>query len=121
MSAIAISGAGTGAGNPSFLSAPRREGLTRRGRLARFLVVLSLSVVVVAGFASRAGAGDQVGGARAATYVAVVVAPGDTVWSIAGAMADGRDVRGLVDEIVAVNGLRGASVEAGQSIRVPVK
>jgi len=117
MSAIAVNGAV----NPSFISAPRREGLTRRGRLARFLVVLSLAVVVVAGFANRAGAGDQVGARSGASYVAVVVAPGDTVWSIAGAMADGRDVRGLVDEIVAVNGLHGASVEAGQSIRVPVK
>ena len=121
MSAIAIGGVGAAAVNPSFMSASRREGLTRRGRLARFLVVLSLSVVVVAGFASRAGAGSAVDGDRAASYVAVVVAPGDTVWSIAGAMADGRDVRGLVDEIVAVNGLRGASVEAGQSIRVPIK
>lgn len=117
MSAIAFNGAG----NPSFISAPRGEGLTRRGRLARFLVVLSLAVVVVAGFASRAGAGDVVGGDRAATYVAVVVAPGDTVWSIAGAVADGRDVRALVDEIVAVNGLRGGSVEAGQHIRVPLR
>ena len=116
MSAIAISGAV----NPSFISGTRRKGLTRRGRLARFLVVLSLSVVAVAGFSARAGAGD--GKVSSAThYATVVVAPGDTLWSIAGAMADGRDVRGLVDEIVSANGLRGASVSAGESIRIPLK
>ena len=114
MSAMAITGSMSG-----YAVRPAAR-LTRRGRLARSLVVLSLSVVVVAGFASRAGAGDAVVD-RASSYVSVVVAPGDTVWTIAAAMADGRDVRGLVDEIVAVNGLRGGSVEAGQSLRVPVK
>ncbi len=34
-------------------------GLTRRGRLARTLLVLSLSIVLGAGFAMKAGAGDR--------------------------------------------------------------
>jgi hypothetical protein len=33
------------------------SGLNRRGRLARFLVVLSLAVILLAGFAFQAGAG----------------------------------------------------------------
>ena len=36
------------------------SGLNRRGRLARTLVVLSLAVVLLAGFAFTAGAGDVV-------------------------------------------------------------
>ena len=116
MSAIAVNGAV----HPSFIPGTRRKGLTRRGRLARFLAVLSLSVVAVAGFSAGAGAGDAKVAAHT-TYVKVVVAPGDTLWSIAGAMADGRDVRGLVDEIVSVNGLHGASVSAGETLRIPLK
>ena len=99
----------------------RPTGLTRRGRLARTFVVLSLAVVFGSGYALQAGAGDSVGAAASGSYVVVTVAPGDSVWSIAGAVADGRDVRAVVDEIVTANSLPGASVSAGQKIRVPLK
>ena len=48
--------------------------LTRRGRLARTFVVLSLTVVMAAGFASQSGAG-QVEASTAPSYEIVVVAP----------------------------------------------
>lgn len=98
----------------------RPTGLSRRGRLARTFVVLSLAVVFGSGYALQAGAGD-VASKSASSYVVVTVAPGDSVWSIAGAVADGRDVRSVVDEIVTANSLPGASVSAGQKIRVPLK
>jgi LysM repeat protein len=79
--------------------------LTRRGRLARTLVVLSLTVVMAAGFASQSGAGQ-------------VVAPGETLWSVAAAYASG-DVQGLVNEIREVNNLKGFDLQAGQKLRVP--
>jgi hypothetical protein len=41
------------------------SGLNRRGRLARTLVVLSLAVVLLAGFAFQAGAGDVVSASSA--------------------------------------------------------
>ena len=95
------------------------KNLSRRGRLARTFVVLSLAVVFGSGYALQAGAGDSV--SSSGSYVVVTVAPGDSVWSIAGAVADGRDVRSVVDEIVSANSLPGASVSAGQKIRVPLK
>jgi LysM repeat protein len=93
--------------------------LTRRGRLARTLFVLSLSVVLVAGFASRSGA-NQVASSSAPTFTTVVVAPGETLWSVAAAYASG-DVRGMVSDIREANNLKGFDLQAGQKLRVPLK
>lgn len=108
--------------------------LTRRGRLARTLLVLSLSIVLGAGFAMKAGAGDAGasdsnalsaakinGSSDAKTYIVVTVAAGETLWSLASAMADGGDVQALVADIASANSLRGVDVEAGQKLRIPIK
>ena len=109
------------------------SGLTRRGRLARTLLVLSLSIVLGAGFAMKAGAGDagasgsdalsaaKINGSSDATYVVVTVAAGETLWSLASQMADGGDVQALVADIASANSLSGVDVEAGQKLRVPIK
>ena len=108
--------------------------LTRRGRLARTLLVLSLSIVLGAGFAMKAGAGDAGasgsdalsaakinGSSDVKSYVVVTVAAGETLWSLASQMADGGDVQSLVAEIASANSLSGVDVEAGQKLRIPVK
>ena len=108
--------------------------LTRRGRLARTLLVLSLSIVLGAGFAMKAGAGDAGasgsnalsaakinGSSDAKSYIVVTVAAGETLWSLASAMADGGDVQTLVADIASANSLSGVDVEAGQKLRVPIK
>lgn len=59
--------------NQGFLANPSGT-LNRRGRLARTLVVASLAVVLMAGFAAASGAGDHV--VAATSYVSVVV-PGE--------------------------------------------
>ena len=99
------------------------SGLNRRGRLARFLVVLSLAVVLLAALAYKAGAGDvasvnPVSGST--SYVVLTVGSGDSIWSIADSVADGRDVRAVVDAIVTANSLSDGNVAAGQKIRVPL-
>ena len=94
-------------------------GITRRGRLARTCVVLSLTVVMAAGFASQSGAG-QVEASTAPSYEIVVVAPGETLWSVAAAYASG-DVQGMVNDIREANNLTGFDLQAGQKLRVPVK
>jgi hypothetical protein len=99
------------------------SGLNRRGRLARFLVVLSLAVILLAGFAFAAGAGDVVADSadsQTTSYVVLTVGSGDSIWSIARAVADGRDVRSVVDAIVTANSLSDGDVTAGQKIRVPL-
>ncbi len=93
--------------------------LNRRGRLARTFVVLSLTVVMAAGFASQSGAG-QVEASTAPSYEIVVVAPGETLWSVAAAYGSG-DVQGLVNDIREANNLTGFDLQAGQRLRVPLK
>ena len=94
-------------------------GITRRGRLARTFVVLSLTVVMAAGFASQSGAG-QVEASTAPSYEIVVVAPGETLWSVAAAYGTG-DVQGMVNDIREANNLTGFDLQAGQRLRVPLK
>jgi LysM repeat protein len=93
-------------------------GLTRRGRLARTFVVLSLAVVMVAGFAATSGANTAGSTSTEPSYSIVVVAPGETLWSVAAAYASG-DVQGLINEIREVNNLKGYDLQAGQRLRVP--
>ncbi len=107
--------------NQGFQTNPSGVHLTRRGRLARTLLVLSLAVVLASAFGLKAGAGtsDQIGAPT--TFIEVTVAPGDTLWSLATRLADGGDVRALVDEIASVNSLASAEVQAGQKLRIPLR
>jgi LysM repeat protein len=108
--------------NQGFLSNQQTNpsgGITRRGRLARTCVVLSLTVVMAAGFASQSGAG-QVEAGTAPSYEIIVVAPGETLWSVAAAYGSG-DVQGLVSDIREANNLTGFDLQAGQRLRVPLK
>ena len=96
--------------------------LNRRGRLARTLVVLSLAVVMVASFAFSAGAGSSDSMASTPdSYVTVVVGPGESLWSLAGRMSGDRDARSLIEEIMIVNSLATPDVQAGQSLRIPLR
>ena len=123
MSALTFNSAsGKSIVNQGFLSNQQTNpsgGITRRGRLARTFVVLSLTVVMAAGFASQSGAG-QVEASTAPSYEIVVVAPGETLWSVAAAYATG-DVQGLVNDIREANNLSGFDLQAGQKLRVPLK
>jgi hypothetical protein len=107
--------------NQGFQANPSGVHLTRRGRLARTLLVLSLAVVLASVFGLNAGANtsDQVGAPT--PFIQVTVAPGDTLWSLATRLADGGDVRALVDEIASVNSLASAEVQAGQKLRIPLR
>jgi len=108
--------------NQGFLSNQQTNpsgGITRRGRLARTCVVLSLTVVMAAGFASQSGAGQDVA-STAPSYEIIVVAPGETLWSVAAAYGSG-DVQGLVSDIREANNLSGFDLQAGQRLRVPLK
>ena len=102
--------------NPSGTQSPVR--LSRRGRLARTLVVLSLTVVMAAGFAARSGAGDHL--VHSPSYVNVVVPGGATLWSIASAYSNG-DITAMVEAIREANNLSGYDIAAGTRLRVPIK
>ena len=107
--------------NQGFQTNPSGRRLNRRGRLARTFVVLSLAVVLASVFGLQAGANtaDTVGAPT--PFIEVTAAPGDTLWSLATRMADGGDVRSLVDEIASVNSLATAELQAGQKVRIPLR
>jgi hypothetical protein len=50
----------------------------------------------------------------------VVVAPGESIWSIAALVADKNQIAATVADIVEVNQLANADVSAGAKILVPV-
>ena len=101
--------------------------LTNRGKnLVRSVAVASLLVVIGAGFSAvGSSASEKVVGASASVasgdYVRVVVAPGETLWSVAALVAGSSDVANVVDEIVSINHLSSSSVAAGTRLLVPVK
>jgi nucleoid-associated protein YgaU len=94
-----------------------RVRLTRRAR--RLAVVMALaSGVALGSWLGPLVAGDD-GGLRLAGESSVVVQPGDTLWSIASGLEGDGDVRALVDEIQALNSLRGAELLPGQTLLLP--
>jgi len=98
--------------------APPVVRLTRRGRLVVILVGL-LMVLVVGFFLGAGSVATQERGEAAPTEV-VQVAPGETLWDIAGRLtATGDDVRDVMYDIKRLNALQSSSLTAGQRIRVP--
>ena len=108
--------------------APRHEPAVYRRRrlLAAGLSLLAIAAVLVVAQLIQAGIG---GGPLAATGAAAgsglipagateyVVRPGDTLWSIAAALAPGRDQRPLVDELA--HQLGSAALYPGEQITLP--
>lgn len=89
--------------------------LTRRGRL---VIVLLAAVALLALAPWRAIAGTPAGTAPTG-WVAVTVAPGDTLWEYAESAAPGADPRPVIAEIKAVNDLASATLQPGQLLVVP--
>ena len=53
-------------------------------------------------------------------YRTVTVAPGQTMWEVARQAAPEQDPRVIVQRIIDLNGLSGASLTAGQELAVPL-
>lgn len=90
--------------------------LTRRGRL----VVTAIAVALAAGFTFSTQSANAGAGQPATEVVPYTVAPGDTLWGIAGSITEpGQDRRDVVDRIIAINGLPGGGLTAGQHLIIP--
>ncbi|MDQ2754076.1 MAG: LysM peptidoglycan-binding domain-containing protein [Actinomycetota bacterium] len=89
---------------------------------------LSVVALLVLWFALRAALGGSGGGPLTTTGLpggptapvaahSWVVQPGDTLWSIAGRLEPGRDIRPLVDRLVVSSGHR--PLQVGQRLMLP--
>ena len=95
-----------------------RVRLTRRARR----LVLGLALFGAVALGSLLGSLVSGGSGEALNLVgvsSVVVQPGDTLWSIAQSVADGNDVRVVVDSIQELNGIEGSDLVPGQVLQVP--
>ena len=101
-----------------FSTAPSGIHLTRRGRLARTFVVLSLAIVLGSLVSVNAGANSERATEAGAKFITVTVTPGDTVWSLAERLAPTSDLRAFVSEVIEINSLASADLAAGQKIRI---
>ena len=98
------------------VSAPLR--LTVRGR--RLVAVLGRVAATVVSVGVGTWLGAALSAPPAGEVVTVTVAPGQTLWALAGAAAaPGEDVREVVAQIAALNGLADADVRPGQALVVP--
>ena len=93
--------------------------LTNRGRnVVRMVASASLLVVIGAGFSAVGNASDTHSLTSATTaadagYVTIVVAPGESLWSVASLVVGNGSVASVIDEIVSVNHLNSTDVAAG--------
>lgn len=104
---------------PSATRAPRSTvRLTRRGRivvLVAFLLAAFAAMIAVGGWATAtrdAGTPEQVR--------VVEVQPGDTLFAIAGDLAEPGQVRAMVHRIQQLNSLPGSGLQVGQKLAIPV-
>ncbi len=93
--------------------------LTRRGAVVLALGVVLLGALMLLAAHLSLGASDSGSGqAGIAPGGVVTVQAGDTLWSIAGEVAPGRDPRQVVERLREVNHLTSASLTPGQTLKV---
>lgn len=91
--------------------------LTRRGRAVVFVAAAATAASFMTFVGDLAGASSAGGEAATGSYV---VAPTDSLWSIAQEVAPGADARETVERIKDLNGMRSAVVFTGQELVVPL-
>ncbi len=87
--------------------------LTRRGRLVLLVLLVVLAVGGSLAIATAVRADRPVG------FDVVVVQPGDSLWSVATRARPDVRPYPMVDQIRAINGLAGSTIQPGQHLRVP--
>lgn len=95
--------------------------LTRRGRavLGTLLVgpvAVALALSALSGTPAQAGSTSS-----AASFEYLTVAPGESLWELAGWIAPDADPREVVTQLVALNQLPSADVQPGQRIAIPAQ
>lgn len=97
----------------------RRLRLTARGRRLVAALVLFAALLAFGAVAAQPALASAIGQSHSADLEAVTVGPGETLWGIATAITDDRDVRDVVADIQALNDLDGGHIEPGQMLVLP--
>lgn len=96
--------------------------LTRRGRLLFIgipLMAAAACLVFALGFFNSPATAASGGALPALETVTYTVAPGDTVWRIANAVAEQDDPRDVVQSIMELNELESSTIHVGQQLFLP--
>jgi multidrug efflux pump subunit AcrA (membrane-fusion protein) len=95
--------------------------LTRRGRMLvstlSFAAMLAISLVSLFGIATASAKASNE--SSNSTTTQIVVAPGETLWTIAARVNPEIDPRAVIDQITDLNVIEGSNVYAGQILLVP--
>lgn len=95
--------------------------LTRRGRLVlstlSFGIMLAISLISLFGIATASAKASNEASNSSTTQI--VVAPGETLWTIAARVNPEIDPRAVIEDIKALNVINGSEVYAGQVLLVP--
>ena len=93
--------------------------LTRRGRLVVAVAVALLIAVVMFIATGTAQATSSPSPGRPGDLAQVVIAPGQSLWSVAESADPDQDPRIVIQQIITINALAGDVVYAGQRLWVP--
>ncbi len=96
--------------------------ITERGR--RVLLALATAPLAAGVVASVLAGGTAIASGEQGepvVFETVTVMPGDTLWTIAADAAPGVDPREVVGDIVRLNNLPSAMIQAGSEISIPVE
>jgi LysM repeat protein len=102
-------------------NSPQAMSSSRKRKLARTVIGASLMIVIGAGFSASTSASTPATAAHfdKSSLMTVVVAQGETLWSIAGLV--GGDTSAVVDQILSLNHLTSTDVVAGEKLIVPTR
>jgi len=98
-------------------TAPRAVRLTRRGRTVVVLVFVAFALAVMTAMGGWATA--TLSGGTPEPVRVIEVGPGDTLYGIAGDLAEPGEVRAMVNRIQELNSLPGGQIIEGQKLAVP--
>ncbi|WP_035782617.1 LysM peptidoglycan-binding domain-containing protein [Arthrobacter sp. H14] len=96
--------------------------LTRRGRLLFLglpLMLLAALLVTMLGIFNSPATASTENPSSATSNVSYTVRPGDTVWTVAEVIADGRDTRDVVQAMMDLNDLETSVIQVGQQLFLP--
>ncbi len=96
---------------------PAAVKLTRRGRAVVVLVFVAFALAVMTAFGGWATA--TLSGGTPEPVRVIEVGPGDTLYGIAGDLAEPGEVRAMVHRIQELNSLPGGQISEGQKLAVP--